>query len=154
MAESKYGQYVVTNPIPHSRTRNPLAHHAPRKDKGYLEGWKRPGEGKFLPTDNLPECQIRCMIGRQVGLPDPQPFLEAHEHAVDEVIMFLSTTDDGKLGATVDIQMGEEGEHHVFDQTTVVYAPKGLVHGPIWYRDFEEGRVFYLITLLLQREYD
>jgi hypothetical protein len=28
------------------------------------------------------------------------------------------------------------------------------MHGPIWYRNFEEGKVFYLITLMLQPEYD
>jgi hypothetical protein len=154
MAASKYGRYVVTNPIPHPRIQDALAHHMQRRDKGYLEGWKRPGEGKFLPKDDLPECQIRCVVARQVGIPDPQPFLEAHKHSVDELIMFLSTTADGKLGATVDVQMGEEGEHHVFDQTTVVYAPKGLVDGPIGYREFEKGRVFYMITVLLQPEYD
>ena len=97
---------------------------------------------------------MRCVVARQVGIPDPQPFLDAHKYSADELIMFLSTSDDAKLGATVEIQMGDEGEAHVFDQTTVIYAPKGLVHGPIWYRDFEEGRVFYMITLTLQTEYD
>jgi hypothetical protein len=154
MAETKYGRYVVSNPIPHPRVQEALAHHLQRRDQGYLEGWRRPGEGKFLPQDNLPECRVRCVVARQVGIPDPQPFLEVHKHSADELIMFLSTTDDGKLGATVEVQMGEEGEQHVFDQTTVVYAPKGLLHGPIWYRDFEEGRTFYMITLMLQAEYD
>jgi hypothetical protein len=154
MAETKYGKYVVTDPIPHPRVQGALAHHAQRRDKGYLESWSRPGEGKFLPQDNLSECRMRCVVARQVGLPDPQPFLDAHKHSADELIMFLSTTDDGKLGATVEVQMGEEGECHTFDRTTVIYAPKGLLHGPIWYRDFEEGRVFYMITLMLQAEYD
>jgi hypothetical protein len=154
MAESKYGKYVVTDPIPHPKIQESLAHHTQRRDKGYIESWMRPGEGKFLPQQNLAECQMRCVVARQVGVPEPQPFLDAHKHSADELIMFLSTTPDGKLGATVDVQMGEEGEHHVFDQTTVVYAPKGLVHGPIWYSDFEEGRIFYLITLMLQSEYD
>ena len=115
MAETKYGKYVVTNPIPHSKTQQDLAHHVKRRDKGYLEGWMRPGEGRYLPQVNLPECQMRVMVARQLGLPDPQPFLDAHKHGADELIMFLSTTPDGKLGATVDIEMGEEGEHHLFD---------------------------------------
>jgi hypothetical protein len=68
--------------------------------------------------------------------------------------MFLSTTPDGKLGATIDIEMGEEGEHHLFDRTTTIYVPKGLMHGPIWYNDFEDGRVFYMITIMLQAQYD
>ncbi|MGA2110429.1 MAG: hypothetical protein ABSH25_22610 [Syntrophorhabdales bacterium] len=154
MASTKYGRYIITNPIPHPRIQEALAHHVQRHDRGYQEGWKRPGEGKFLPQADLPECQMRCVIARQVGVPDPQPFLDAHKHSADELITFLSTSDDAKLGATVEIQMGDEREAHVFDQTTVIYAPKGLVHGPIWYRDFEEGRVFYMITLMLQAEYD
>ncbi len=152
--DSKYGKYVITNPIPHPKIQQSLAHHVQRRDKGYLESWMRPGEGKFLPQDDLPECQMRCVVARQLGVPDPQPFLDAHKHSVDELIMFLATTPDGKLGATVEIEMGEEGERHAFDKTTIVYAPKGLVHGPIWYRDFEEGRIFYMITLMLQKEYD
>jgi len=153
MAETKYGKYVVTNPVPHSPNAS-LAHHNPRRDKGYLEGGSRPGEGRFLPKDTLPECSVRCIIGRQVGLPDPQPFIDAHKHSVDEIIIFLSTTPDGRLGADVDIEMGDEGEKHTFNKTTVVYVPKGLIHAPIWYRNFEENKVFYLITLLLQPEYD
>jgi hypothetical protein len=154
MVKSKYGKYVVTDPVPHPKVQASLAHHILRRDKGYLEGWSRPGEGRYLPQDDLPECQIRCMVARQVGLPEPQPFLDAHKHSTDEIIMFLSTTPDGKLGTTVDIEMGEEREHHTFDKTTVVYCPKGFVHGPIWYSDFEEGRIFYLITFMLQPEYD
>jgi hypothetical protein len=154
MIETQYGKYVVTNPVPHPKVQAALAHHVQRRDKGYLEGWKRPGEGRFLPQDTLPDCQIRCMIARQVGLPDPQPFLDAHKHSADEIIMFLSTTPDGTLGADVDIEMGEEREHHKFNKTTVVYVPKGLMHGPIWYSNFEEGRVFYMITIMLQAEYD
>jgi len=154
MDVTKYGKYVVTNPIPHPKIQASLAHHNQRRDKGYLEGWKRPGEGRFLPQDTLPECQMRCVVARQVGLPDPQPFLDAHKHSSDEIIMFLATTPDGKLGAAVDIEMGEEGEVHTFDKTTIVYVPKGLTHGPIWYRNFEENRVFYMITVMLQPEYD
>lgn len=158
MKESKYGKYVVTNPIPHSKPETieplPYHNHVQRRDKGFLEAWKRQGEGKFLPQDYLPECQIRCFIARQVGVPDPQPFLEAHKHTVDELIMFLATNTDGKLGAKVDIELGVEGERHTFDKTTVVYAPKGLLHGPIWYRNYEEGSVFYMITVLLQAEYN
>ncbi len=154
MEESKYGKYIVTNPVPHPKIQPDLAHHIKRHDKGYLEGWMRRGEGRYLPQDNLPECQMRVMVARQLGLPDPQPFLDAHKHGADELIMFLSTAPDGKLGATVDIEMGEEGEHHVFCETTIIYVPKGLVHGPIWYKDFEEDKVFYLITIMLQAEYD
>ncbi|HVN97994.1 MAG TPA: hypothetical protein VMT62_16310 [Syntrophorhabdaceae bacterium] len=154
MEESKYSKYVVSEPKPHPKVQPELAHHTKRRDKGYLEGWMRPAEGQFLPTEALGDCRIRCVIARQLGLPDPQPFLDAHTHGADEIIMFLSTTPDGTLGADVDIQMGEEGEHHKFNKTTVVYAPKGLLHGPIWYSNFEEGRVFYLITIMLQAEYD
>jgi hypothetical protein len=59
MADTKYGKYVVTNPIPHPRFQEDLAHHVKRRDIGYLESWKRPGEGKFLPQADLPECQMR-----------------------------------------------------------------------------------------------
>jgi hypothetical protein len=153
MTETKYGKYVVTNPLKF-KPNTGLAHHTPRRDKGYLEAGSRPGEGKFLPQDTLPDCQVRCMVSRQLGVPDPQPFIDAHSHAADEVIMFLSMTPDGTLGAEVEIEMGDEGEKHAFDKTTVIYVPAGLTHAPIWYRNFEEGRVFYMITLLLRPDYD
>jgi hypothetical protein len=154
MKATKYGKYVVTNPVPHPKIQTSIAHHNQRHDKAYLEGWKRPGEGRYLPQDNIPDCQIRCVIARQLGVPDPQPFLDAHKHSVEEIIMFLSTAPDDMLGADVDIEMGEERETHSFNKSTVVYVPKGLVHGPIWYRNFNEGSVFYLITIMLQPEYD
>jgi hypothetical protein len=50
--------------------------------------------------------------------------------------------------------MGEEGEKYTFDETTVIYIPAGLTHGPMWYSSpFKEGKEFYLIAYLNQPDY-
>ncbi len=38
MASTKYGRYIITNPIPHPSIQEALAHHVQRHDRGYQEG--------------------------------------------------------------------------------------------------------------------
>ena len=153
MAETKYGKYIVTKPVtmpvpPGAR----LAFHGP----GFNErrGPSRPGSGVFLNGDAVPGCPLYCAIQRTWEVPQPQPFLYAHKHDdADEVILFVATGPDADLGTNVTFEMGEEGEKHVFSETTAVYVPKGVTHGPIWYSPFKDNREFYLITFLMLPQY-
>ena len=144
MAENKYGRYIITNPLPIKP--GGMAHH--------IAGKKRTAEGAiYLSKDLIPETNLFSNIARTFGEPDPQPFILAHKHDVDEVIYFLSMSSDGMLGCDVEIEMGDEGEKHTFNRTTLVYVPKDLTHCPIYYRNFQEGKQFTLISFLLQPEY-
>ena len=142
MAGTKYGKYVITNPLPITS----MAHH--------IKGKKKSAEGAiYLNKDLVPETRIFSNIARTFAEPDPQPFIVPHKHDVDEVIYFLSMSPDGTLGCDVEFQLGDEGEKHTFNRTTLVYIPKGLTHCPIFYRNFQKDRQFTLVSFLLQSDY-
>jgi hypothetical protein len=71
-------------------------------------------------------------------------------HTVDEIFLFIGTDpeDPTDLGGEVEFWMGrgEDAEKHVITKTSVVFVPKGLVHGPIVFknvrRPFKEIVIF------------
>ncbi len=144
MAETKYGKYFISDP--YRLQVGELAHHDKIKERN-AEGLV------FLNKDFLPETLYSSIVSRAYGEPDPQPFIHAHKHDVDEILIFLPLTPDGNLGADVELYMGEEGEVHTFNRPTLVYIPAGVVHCPLYYRNFQPGRQFYLVGFLLQPEY-
>jgi len=151
MAETKYGKYIITNPMNVMPEEN-LAHHPDFDPTGGRP--PRPGQGVFLSGDTIPGCPYYCAIQRTSEVPPKQPFITAHKHDdADEIIMFVAAGPDADLGTNVTIEMGEEGEKHTFNETTMVYAPKGVTHCPIWYSPFKEGKEFYLIAFLMQPYY-
>ena len=59
-------------------------------------------------------------------------FHPPHIHKDAELLIHIGTNPDdpGDLGAEVEIFMGEEMERYVFDRSTVVLIPAGVVHSP------------------------
>jgi hypothetical protein len=77
-----------------------------------------------------------------------------HKHDdVNKAVLFVAAGPGAKLGIKVTFEMGEEGEKHAFNETTAIYIPKGLTHGPIWDSPFKPNKVFCLITFLMQSNY-
>ncbi|MFC2070707.1 hypothetical protein ACFLTB_06015 [Chloroflexota bacterium] len=160
MAETKYGKYIRTRSVNAPR-RGKLVGHSDSFNAGVSDAGKekrpapRPGSGVYLNSSAFSECPIYVSIQRTTEAPAEQPFLLAHKHDdVDEIIMFVAAGPDAELGTTVTFQMGDEGEKHTFHETTVIYAPAGVTHGPMWYSSpFKEGKEFYLIVYLNQPDY-
>ncbi len=160
MAEMKYGKYVRTGPV-NVPPRGKLAFHSESFNEGINRGEvkERPaapsGSGVYLNADAFAECPYYVSIQRTAEAPPNQPFLLKHKHEdVDEVVMFVAAGPDADLGTTVTFEMGEEGEKHIFNETTVIYIPAGLTHGPMFYSSpFKEGKQFYLIVWLNQADY-
>jgi len=160
VAETKYGKYIRTGPVnvsPHGK----LAFHSESFNEGIREGGGKErtaapsGSGVYLNADAFTECPVYVSIQRTSEAPPNQPFLLKHKHEdVDEIVMFVAAGTDAELGTTVTFEMGEEGEKHTFDETTVIYIPAGVTHGPMWYSSpFKEGKEFYLIVYLNQPDY-
>jgi hypothetical protein len=158
MAELKYSKYIRTKPV-NVPPRGRLAFHSDSFNVG-ISGEGRetrpaqiPGSGVYLNADAFPECPVYVSIQRTTEAPAEQPFLLAHQHDdVDEIIMFVAAGPDAELGTTVTFQMGDE--KYTFHETTVIYAPAGVMHGPMWYSSpFKEGKEFYLIVYLNQPDY-
>ncbi len=160
MAETKYGKYIRTKPV-NMPPRGRLAFHSDSFNEGISKTEEEkgpapsPGSGVYLNVDAFSGCPVYVSLQRTSEAPEEQPFLEAHKHDdVDEIILFVAAGPDADLGTTVTFQMGEEGEKHTFHETTVIYAPAGVTHGPMWYSSpFKEGKEFYLIVFLNQPDY-
>jgi hypothetical protein len=160
MAETRYGKYVRTKAVNepprgklafHSETFNEEISRTDETDKPA----QVPGSGVYLNADAFAECPVYVSIQRTSEAPAEQPFLLKHRHEdVDEIVMFVAAGPDADLGTTVTFAIGEEEEKHEFSETTVIYIPAGLTHGPMWYSSpFKEGKEFYLIVYLNQPDY-
>ena len=65
-----------------------------------------------------------------------EPFLmvdEAHFHDYEQYIGFIGgdLTDMKDFNAEIELYFGDEGTRQVIDTTSIIYVPKGLVHGPL-----------------------
>ena len=120
MTESKYGKYVVSTPSVYK-----LAHG--------VESTKITGRTPshiYLDKDILPESDKHVAMMRFTEVPHPNPFIEAHVHPYDEILLFIGSnpSDLTDLGAEIDLTLGDEEETHTITTTTALYLPKGLRH--------------------------
>ena len=162
MTGGKYARYIRTGAVK-SPPRGKLAFHSDDfnagVDRSTIQARPaiRPGSGVYLNNQAFPECPVYVSIQRTSEAPPNQPFLLAHKHDdIDEIIMFVAAGPDADLGTNVTFQMGDEGEQEqfTFHETTVIYAPAGVTHGPMWYSSpFKQGKEFYLIVYLNSPDY-
>ena len=131
MAETKYGQHVVTIPF-----------HKGREGALFATGGDILGG---LELNVIYACAYQTGI---TGLST-----KPHVHSYDEAVFFIGSDpyhlDD--LGAEVEITIGEEEEKHVFDKPTVLVAPKGLPHCPIVTRRIDRPYVCMAVSLTGKR---
>ena len=74
---------------------------------------------------------------------------DPHVHPYNEVLLFVGLNSDNPedLGAEIEIAMGKELEKHVFDTSTIIVAPGGLVHCPLITRRVDRPYGFSAICL-------
>ena len=122
--ERKYGKYFVSGPKP-GETRS-----AYKKYTTYLDDDVIKGSFHFATT----------FIYNTV-LPIEH---DVHTHSYGEVLGFFGNNPDNQfdLGAEIEICLGEESEKHTFNQSTVVYIPPGLVHGPVKCKQINRPFIF------------
>ncbi len=133
MADTKYGQYLVTIPF----------HKA--------------GEGALFATggDILGGFDLNVIYacGYKTGITGLST--KPHVHNYDEAVFFIGSDpyalDD--LGAEVEISIGELGkeEKHHFNKPTVLVAPKGLHHCPIVTKEIHKPYVCMAVSLTGKR---
>jgi hypothetical protein len=129
MAKTKYGQHIITEVVKESAMNN---------------------NHMIMAHDG--ELKLDCSIGYSCVTKEIL-FDRAHAHDYDEILCFIGTdpADIRKLGAEVELCLGEEGEKHIIDTAAVVTAPAGLVHCPLHIKNVKEPIVF--LTIALTREY-
>jgi hypothetical protein len=92
----------------------------------------------FLDERTAPGTTINSNIGLILGYPDPFGYMEPHSHDVDEALYFVSMREDWKLGC--EVHMDLEGQTYVFTHSTQVFIPAGVVHCPIFWKNFDNTR--------------
>jgi hypothetical protein len=86
-----------------------------------------------------------------------QPFVmieEPHSHDYDQLLLFIGDEimNMGDFKGEAEIYLGEEGERHIIDTTTVLYIPKGLVHGPLEFTRVDKPLLF--VSTFLGKDYE
>lgn len=111
--EIKYDKYIATGPKP-NETREYF-----KKAVTYIDDDVVKGSHFFYST----------FISKE----NPLLELPPHINPYDQYMVFAGTNykDRFNLGAEVEFCMGEDLEKHTFNQSTAVYIPGGLPHGPI-----------------------
>jgi hypothetical protein len=114
MAETKYGKYIIREPL----------------EKGMAPMLHICGEEGCIGAvfGNFPvEVQLLC-ISQPIAFPHP-----AHAHDADEIFFIFGSDPQNyyDFDAEIEIHFGEEGEKHIVDCTSIIFMPKGLIHGPI-----------------------
>jgi hypothetical protein len=131
MSETKYGKYFLTDPALRRKAFNPKNINP----KAVLQS------GTHFNTGNLTlawECITQPMVM------DPVP----HSHNYDEYLAWMggNSEDLFNFDAEIEIVLGEEGEKHIINQSTVLYIPAGLIHCPIDFKRVGKPLLFNVIA--------
>jgi len=129
VVETKYGRYLITDlkgKHPHPEIMAPIVH---------LRGENVYG-GVNLTT------RTSYMTLPHVNEKTP------HAHDFDEFLYFLggNPADFFDYGAEAELYLGEEGEKHIINTTTVVYIPRGLIHCPLIFTRVDKPVMFMTVS--------
>jgi hypothetical protein len=115
MAETKYGKYIIKEPL--ERGRIAPAMHICAEDG--CVGAQFPG----FPIEH----QLLYIDQPMKMIPEP------HAHDVDEIFFIFGGNPKNyfEFDAEIELFLGEEGESHIIDTTAIIYLPKGLIHCPV-----------------------
>ena len=115
MAETKYGKYIIREPIEKGRM-SPSIHLCAEEN---CIGTQYPS----FPAE------ITTVTVTQPTEMNPKP----HAHEYDQFLCFYgpNPANPYEFDGEVEVYLGEEGEKHVIDTMSIVYLPKGLVHCPL-----------------------
>jgi len=120
---------------------------------------------KILPVQQGRHGQEIIYLGKDAGGASfsvfwygiVEPFLmeePPHAHAHDQLALFFGgdPTDIGDFGAEIEVCLGEEGETHVIDSTSILYIPKWLIHRGINFKRVDKPISFFNIFLAPEYE--
>lgn len=123
MTETKYGKFVID---------------AVRKT--------RLGQGVQLHREEL---GTDCIIAYNCISKPIYMHQEPHAHDFQQFLGFIGGNPMNlhEFGAEIELSLGEEGEKHIIDKTTIVSIPPGLIHCPLNFKTVDKPIVFLEIML-------
>ena len=134
MSETKYGKYIMREPL----------------HKGKFPAIHVCGEGD-CPGSSFPNfpagVTILCVTEPKTMNPNP------HAHDFDQLLCFFggNPLNFFQFGAEIEFTLGEEGEKHLIDTTSIVYIPKGLMHCPLVFKTVHQPVI--LLDIAFAPEY-
>jgi hypothetical protein len=128
MSETKYGQYFIRGPKPDETNVKKMQSIA------YLDNDRIEGAFNFVFTYIRPE--------------DTHKTHGPHKHPYAEVLGYFGTDPYNTLdlGGEMELSMGEEMEVHSFTQSTIIYLPANLLHGPLKYKKIKRPFIFIMMV--------
>jgi hypothetical protein len=118
MNDSKYGKYVVRQPVKIDKF-GPELIYSGEKDYGS-------------------DFTLMFFHVSEPVLMEESP----HKHDFDMYLYFLGKDDMSDLGAEIDIGLGEEQEIHTITTPASVYIPKGMIHCPLHFKRVDKPLLF------------
>ena len=127
MSETKYGKYFIREPIQAGRFAPCMRYSSEFAETNFTIRWHYV-TGPWLMEE------------------------EPHAHDFDQFACFIggNPMDIRDFGAEVELFLGEEGEKHVINATTIVYIPRGLIHCPLNFKTVNKAVMFMNIPLTPQ----
>jgi len=114
MSETKYGKYIIKEPLENIR--------------GFPSVHACGHEECFIGFPGFPaDFQL-------IYVTEPHTMADnSHWHDVDEILFILggNSANFFEFDAEIELYLGKEKEKHIIENTSLVYVPKGLPHGPI-----------------------
>jgi len=123
MARADYGRNIVKKPLY-------------RVGPGII-GRQSPSM-TFMSNELVPGCNVYLELAWIRGIPKPMPYMFAHTHRQDTVIMYIGNTpeDPEYLGAEIEYHIG--GQRLTFNRTAAIFVPGGVSHGPVTWKSYEK----------------
>jgi hypothetical protein len=134
MAETKYGKYIITKP----------KSKIPQTDWGKeSSASERLTRVMFLDNEVLKGAfYVECAWFTK-GFDEAAPL--PHAHDFDEVLAFFGTNLEDPSDLCGEIEIWLDDEKHVLTQSSAVFIPKGLKHGPLVIRRVDRP-IFHFAT--------
>lgn len=129
MARSKYGKYIIKEPV-------------------------APGfQVERLQTIDINLDAAITMFYQAIKEPAIM-IKDTHKHDFHQLLCFMggNPLDIRDFGAEIELSLGEEGEKHIIDTTTIVNIPAGLPHCPLNFKKIDKPIVFLEIMLAAKYE--
>jgi hypothetical protein len=81
-----------------------------------------------------------------------QPFLmikEPHKHEFDQFLCFLggNPMNFGDFDAEVEFTIGEKREKRIIISTSIIFVPRGLIHGPLNFKRVDKPIMFLDVVM-------
>lgn len=101
----------------------------------------------YMSSDLIPESNVYIDFGWIPGMPDPNPPIPDHSHDYEELVVLVGHDHEKPeiLGAEIEFCINDQPL--TFDTTSAIYAPKGIKHGPLTWKNFERPHLLMPIVI-------